>query len=72
MATVQSRQCPGCSGSGVEPCSACYGMGGRSENRVEYDWENNPQYREEWVSCFSCTGGMARCRRCAGSGVIAV
>ena len=66
----QTQQCPACHGSGVVTCSACNGSGGHSETRVEYDWENNPSYREEWISCYSCSGGMASCGQCGGNGHI--
>lgn len=64
------RQCPACSGSGLLTCSACGGTGGRSESRTDYDWDNNPIYRTEWVSCYSCSGGQQTCTTCGGSGTI--
>ena len=66
----QRRQCLACAGAGVVTCSACNGMGGHAETRVDYDWENNPVYREEWVICYACTGGMAPCTRCSGAGTV--
>lgn len=64
------RQCYSCSGSGVRTCSSCGGTGGRSESRVDYDWDNNPIYRTEWVSCYSCSGGQQTCTTCGGSGTV--
>lgn len=63
------EQCGACSGSGQTTCSSCGGMGGRSETRIEYDYENNPMYREEWISCF-CSGGYVSCGVCGGAGSI--
>lgn len=63
------KQCPNCSGSGQTTCSSCGGMGGRYETRIEYDYENNPIYRDEWVSCF-CAGGYVTCGVCGGSGSV--
>ncbi|MEZ4886226.1 MAG: hypothetical protein R3E32_15940 [Chitinophagales bacterium] len=64
------RQCPSCYGSGRTTCSSCGGSGGRSESRVDYDWNNNPIYRTEWVACYSCSGGQSTCSRCGGSGTV--
>ena len=64
------QQCGTCCGSGKVTCSSCNGMGGRSESRVDYDWENNPTYRDEWVSCYSCNGGYSTCSGCGGSGSV--
>ena len=64
------RQCTYCYGSGQTSCSSCGGVGGRSESRIEYDYDNNPVYREEWISCF-CNGGYASCGVCGGSGSVA-
>ena len=64
------RQCGYCSGSGSQTCSSCGGTGGRSESRTDYDWDNNPIYRTEWVSCYSCSGGKQTCSTCGGSGTV--
>ena len=64
------RQCPACYGSGWKTCSSCGGSGGRSESRVEYDWNNDPIYNTEWVSCYACTGGQTTCNTCGGSGTV--
>jgi len=64
------RQCSFCSGSGLTTCSSCGGTGGRSESRTDYDWNNNPVYRTEWVSCYSCSGGKQTCTTCGGSGTV--
>ena len=67
MAPDLYRQCGACAGSGRTTCSACGGTGGRSESRVDYDWEGNPTYNSEWISC-SCAGGQVVCGTCGGSG----
>lgn len=64
------KQCPACAGSGVQTCSACNGMGGHSETRIDYDWDNNPIYGEEWVTCGYCNGGYASCSLCGGDGTV--
>ena len=64
------RQCGYCSGSGSQTCSSCGGTGGRSESRTDYDLDNNPIYRSEWVSCYSCSGGKQTCSTCGGSGTV--
>lgn len=63
-------QCSYCAGSGRTTCSSCGGSGGRSESRIEYDYDNNPTYRDEWISCF-CNGGYVSCGICGGSGSVA-
>ena len=45
-------------------------MGGHSETRIDYDWDNNPIYGEEWVTCGYCNGGYASCSLCGGDGTI--
>ena len=63
------RQCPACAGSGQTTCGSCGGMGGRYQSRVEYDYDSNPIYRDEWVGCF-CNGGSVACGVCNGSGTV--
>lgn len=63
-----SRQCSACAGSGETTCSSCGGMGGRTETNVVYDYDNNPLYQDQWVSCYACRGGYAACGICGGSG----
>lgn len=66
MPAIRSQQCPTRAGSGVVSCSACNGSGGRSETRIEYDWENNPVYREgmdQLLLLFRGDGGMQPMRR---------
>ena len=60
------KTCPVCSGSGTKVCSSCGGMGGRYQSRVDYDWQGNPQYRDEWINCYSCSGGYSNCTNCYG------
>jgi hypothetical protein len=67
LAPDRYRQCSVCYGSGRTTCSSCGGMGGRYESRVTYDYDDNPMYSDEWVSCF-CTGGYTVCGACGGSG----
>jgi hypothetical protein len=71
MAPDRYKQCGICYGTGKIDCSSCNGMGGRSESRVDYDWENNPIYQDEWVPCYSCNGGYSTCYGCDGSGSVA-
>ncbi|RMG41738.1 MAG: hypothetical protein D6732_02010 [Methanobacteriota archaeon] len=63
------RQCGTCAGSGQTTCSSCYGMGGRSETRMDYDWDGTPIYREEFIPCM-CNGGYTTCGTCGGSGSV--
>ena len=63
------RQCGACAGSGQVTCPSCYGMGGRSETRVDYDWDGTPIYREEFIPCM-CNGGYSVCGTCGGSGSV--
>jgi len=67
---MKYKQCGVCSGSGTVTCSSCYGIGGRSESRVEYDFQGNPQYRDEWITCYSCNGGYSNCYNCGGTGQV--
>ncbi len=67
---METTQCSSCYGAGSKPCSSCGGQGGRYESRVSYDWEGNPQYNEEFVSCYSCSGGYATCSLCGGKGYV--
>lgn len=68
--TNREKQCPDCSGSSVQTCYSCGGSGGRYQSRVDYDWDGRPMYRDEWVNCYSCSGGVISCTRCGGSGTV--
>ncbi len=64
---MPTRQCGACSGTGTQVCGACNGSGGRYDSYTTYDWEGNPQYEQQWLSCF-CSGGYSSCGACAGKG----
>lgn len=67
---MQKKNCSTCHGSGKRVCSSCGGRGGRYESRVDYDWEGRPNYRDEWINCYSCSGGYATCFVCGGKGEV--
>ena len=67
---METKQCSTCYGSGTKICGACGGTGGRSETRVSYDWEGNPEYNYEFVPCYSCSGGYTTCGLCGGKGYV--
>lgn len=67
---LNTRQCGTCYGSGTVTCSACGGSGGHQETRVDYDWEGNPQYNYEYISCYMCSGGSVNCSTCGGKGYV--
>lgn len=66
---LPTKQCPSCSGSGTRTCSSCGGMGGRNESYTRYDWEGNPIFEHNWVSCY-CSGGYESCTTCGGKGTV--
>ena len=67
---IQMKSCYTCYGSGSKVCSSCGGSGGRYQSRVDYDWEGRPNYRDEWINCYACSGGYATCPTCGGKGEV--
>ena len=64
------KNCTTCNGSGTKVCSSCGGRGGNYQSRVDYDWEGRPVTRDEWINCYSCSGGYSKCFSCGGKGEV--